>query len=49
MVSAAFFFVGTEADIGGIEPTYWNQFDNNISGRAAIADGQKTLRGQQPG
>ncbi len=49
MVSAAFFFVGTEADIGRIEPTHWNQFDNKLSGRAAIANRQKTRRGQQPG
>ncbi len=31
MVAAAFFFIGTEADIGGIKPTYWHQFDDNIS------------------
>lgn len=37
MVSAAFFFIGTEADVGGIQPTYWNQFDANISGRRRVA------------
>jgi len=43
MVSAAFFFVGTEADIGGIEPTYWNQFDDNISGSRRVAQVLKWL------
>ena len=36
MVSAAFFFIGTEAAIGGISPTYWNQFDANISGSTRV-------------
>ncbi|MFQ5548531.1 MAG: ectonucleotide pyrophosphatase/phosphodiesterase [Woeseia sp.] len=31
MVAAAFFFVGTEADIDGIRPTYWHRFDYQIS------------------
>lgn len=31
MVSAAYFFVGTEADIGGVRPTYWHRFDDSIS------------------
>lgn len=30
MVSAAFFFVGTEAPIGGVRPTYWNTFDASV-------------------
>ena len=37
MVSAAFFFIGTEADIGGIKPTFWNQFDYDISGCRRVA------------
>lgn len=36
MVSAAFFFVGTEADVDGIEPSYWRPFDYNISGSARV-------------
>ncbi len=32
MVSAAFFFVGTEADIQGIRPTYWKRFNASIPG-----------------
>ncbi len=43
MVAAAFFFVGTEADIGGIKPTYWNRFDANISGSRRVAQVLKWL------
>lgn len=32
MVSAAFFFVGTEADVGGVPMTYWHAFDESVSG-----------------
>jgi predicted AlkP superfamily pyrophosphatase or phosphodiesterase len=32
MVSAAYFFVGTEAPVNGIAPTYWNAFDYDIRG-----------------
>lgn len=31
MVSAAMFFVGTEAPVKGVQPTYWNKFDANVS------------------
>jgi len=31
MVSAAMFFVGTEAPVKGIQPTYWNKFDANVT------------------
>jgi arylsulfatase A-like enzyme len=37
MVSAAFFWVGTEADIQGITPTYWNQFNDDVSGEQRVA------------
>jgi predicted AlkP superfamily pyrophosphatase or phosphodiesterase len=30
MVSASFFFVGSEADIQGIRPTYWYSYDGGI-------------------
>lgn len=30
MRSAAFYFVGTEADVGGIRPTYWRNFDADV-------------------
>lgn len=29
MVSAAFFFVGTEADVGGRHPTYWKRYQHD--------------------
>ncbi len=36
MVSAAFFFVGTEADIDGIRPTYWNTFNYSVPGEQRV-------------
>ena len=30
MVSAAFFFVGTEADVGGRHPTYWKRYQHDF-------------------
>lgn len=32
MVSAAFFFVGTEAAVGGVQPSYWRAFDAQVPG-----------------
>jgi len=32
MVTASFFFVGTEAEIGGIRPTHWRRFTKTIPG-----------------
>lgn len=36
MVSAAFFFVGTEAAVSGIAPTHWHPFDREIPGEARV-------------
>jgi len=36
MVTAAFFFVGTEAPINGIPMTYWNRFNALVPGTARI-------------
>lgn len=36
MVSAAFFFVGTEAPVGGVAPTHWNAFDREVPGEARV-------------
>lgn len=36
MLSAAFFFVGTEADIQGIRPTYWYPYDGSVPGEARV-------------
>jgi len=30
MLSAAFYFVGTEADVGGVRPTYWRRYDGSV-------------------
>lgn len=36
LVTASFFFVGTEAPINGIAPTYWNLFDASVPGETRI-------------
>jgi predicted AlkP superfamily pyrophosphatase or phosphodiesterase len=36
MTSAAFYFVGTEAPVGGYSPTYWKKFDANIPGETRV-------------
>jgi predicted AlkP superfamily pyrophosphatase or phosphodiesterase len=36
MVSAAFFFVGTEAAIGGYRPTYWNAYNESVPGEQRV-------------
>lgn len=30
MLAAAFYFVGTEADVGGVRPTYWHRYDGTV-------------------
>jgi predicted AlkP superfamily pyrophosphatase or phosphodiesterase len=37
MVTAAYFFVGTEADVAGVRPTHWRPFDASISGEERVA------------
>lgn len=36
MVAASFFFVGTEAAVKGVSPTYWRSFDKKISGQDRV-------------
>lgn len=36
LLTAAFFFVGTEADVGGIHPTHWRAFDAGIPGETRV-------------
>ncbi len=36
LVSAAYFFVGTEAAIDGISPTYWHPFNASIAGNRRV-------------
>lgn len=36
MVSAAYFFVGTEAPIDGIRPSHWRSFDDTITGEDRV-------------
>ena len=36
MISAAFFFVGTEAPVGGYSPSHWNKFDASIPGETRV-------------
>ncbi len=37
MVTAAFFFPGTEADIGGVRPSHWRPYDGSVPNAARIA------------
>jgi predicted AlkP superfamily pyrophosphatase or phosphodiesterase len=36
MVSASFFWVGTEAAVSGVSPTHWRSYDKNISGQERV-------------
>jgi predicted AlkP superfamily pyrophosphatase or phosphodiesterase len=36
MLSAAYYFVGTEADVGGVHPTHWRAFDADIGGEQRV-------------
>jgi predicted AlkP superfamily pyrophosphatase or phosphodiesterase len=36
LVSAAYFFVGTEAPVGGISPTHWFVFDQDVPGEQRV-------------
>ena len=38
MVSACFFWPGSEADIKGIRPTFWNKYDGSVPERTADRD-----------
>lgn len=35
--SAAYYFVGTEADIGGVRPSHWRAFDASVPNSARVA------------
>ena len=37
MVSAAFFFPGTEADIGGVRPSHWRPYDSRVPNARRVA------------
>lgn len=37
MPTAAFYFVGTEADIGGVRPGRWHRFDAEVPGETRVA------------
>ena len=36
MVTAAYFFVGTEADVRGVRPTHWRKFNADTSGEQRV-------------
>jgi hypothetical protein len=36
MLSAAYFFVGTEADVAGVHPTHWRAFDARVGGERRV-------------
>jgi len=37
LVTAAYYFVGTEAAVGGISPSYWNAYDESVPGHRRVA------------
>lgn len=43
MVSASYFFVGSEADVQGIKPTYYRRYDGNIKNEERVSQGLKWL------
>ncbi len=36
MVSAAYFWVGTEADVSGVRPTRWHRYDSSVPNEARV-------------
>ena len=36
MVTAAYYFVGTEADVSGVPMTYWHEFDESVTGSVRV-------------
>jgi arylsulfatase A-like enzyme len=42
--SAAYYFVGTEADVGGIRPSYWRLFDETVPGAVRVDQVLRWLR-----
>lgn len=43
MVSASYFFVGTEANIQGIHPTYYHSYDSKIKNEERVSESLKWL------
>jgi predicted AlkP superfamily pyrophosphatase or phosphodiesterase len=44
MVTACFFWPGSEAAIKGVRPTYWNKYDGNVSNATRVARVLEWLR-----
>ncbi len=36
MVAASYFFVGSEADVGGVRPSYWYAYDGSVTGEEKV-------------
>jgi predicted AlkP superfamily pyrophosphatase or phosphodiesterase len=36
MVAASYFFVGSEADVGGVRPTHWRRYDGSVPNEARV-------------
>ena len=43
MVSASYFFVGSEADIQGVKPTYYHKYDGKVKNEVRVAESLKWL------
>jgi len=36
MVAASYFFVGSEADVGGVRPSYWHRYDGSVPNETRV-------------
>jgi predicted AlkP superfamily pyrophosphatase or phosphodiesterase len=45
MVTAAYYFVGTEADVGGVRPSHWYEFDASVGGEMRVEQVLEWLSG----
>ena len=46
--TAAYYFVGTEADVGGIRPSHWRAFDETVPGDVRVGQVLDWLRAPSP-
>jgi len=44
MVTAAYFYVGTEAEIQGVRPSHWRAYDKSVNGEARVRQVLEWLR-----
>ena len=44
MVAASYFFVGSEADVGGVRPSHWRRYDGSVTGPEKVDQVLEWLR-----